>query len=167
MAKSVEFILYQLSSWFLVPVLACIILLFLYALYASGGFLAEAAQRQLSRPNHGPLRQRLQADPQLQLSDLELSVVAELEWLRLTSRTAPLLGLVATMIPMGPALAGVAVGGMARVGEQVGIAFAAVIIALLAAALTFTMQTIRRRWRITELRAIERQMPTPSATQQP
>ena len=27
-----------------------------------------------------------------------------LEWLRVTSRSAPMLGLVATMIPMGPAL---------------------------------------------------------------
>jgi biopolymer transport protein ExbB/TolQ len=155
MAKNVEFILYQLSSWFLIPVLACIVLLFVYALYACGGFAAEAFQRRFSRRGEGPLKRRLQDNPQLQLADLELAVLGELELLRLTSRTAPLLGLVATMIPMGPALAGVAVGDMARVGEQVGIAFAAVIIALLAAALTFAIQTVRRRWRITELRALE------------
>jgi hypothetical protein len=36
--------------------------------------------------------------------DLEIWILRQLEWLRVVSRTAPMLGLVATMIPMGPAL---------------------------------------------------------------
>lgn len=156
MHQNIEVVLYELSRWFMMPVLALIILLFLYALYMLGGFVAEWLQRGFAHQGCPVLQNLIESDPAIQSEDLELGILAELEGLRLTSRAAPLLGLVATMIPMGPALAGVAVGDMATVGEQVGIAFAAVIIALLAAALTFAMHSVRRRWRLTELRQWER-----------
>lgn len=161
MHQNIEVILFELSRWFMIPVLGLIILLFLYALYMLGGFVTEWLQRSFTRAGCPVLNKLLAEDRSLQSEDLELSIMTELEGLRLTSRAAPLLGLVATMIPMGPALAGVAVGDMATVGEQVGIAFAAVIIALLAAALTFAMHSVRRRWRLTELRQWERRQPMP------
>lgn len=154
--QNIEVILYELSSWFLTPVLLIICALFVYALYALGGFAAEIVQRLLRQPGARPLHRLLARHPEYELADLDLAIMAELEGLRLASRAAPLLGLVATMIPMGPALAGVAAGDMMAVGEQVGIAFAAVIVALLAASIAFTIVSIRRRWRLTELRSIER-----------
>ena len=55
---------------------------------------------------------------------LELAVLKELEGLRLCSRVAPMLGLVATMIPMGPALVAVASGQSQGVAESLAPAFA-------------------------------------------
>lgn len=151
----IETILYELSYWFMAPVLLSIILFFLYSLYAAGRFLTECYQRFSS--GWYPLHTLLVTQPYWKSEELELAIMAELEGLKITARTAPLLGLVATMIPMGPALAGVAAGEMTVVGEQVGVAFAAVIVALVAASLAFIIQTVTRRWRLKELLQLERQ----------
>ncbi len=154
---SIEAILYQLSSWFLIPVLSAIVLAFVYAIYQSGRFIIEALYRYKVRYKSCPVYQIHLVDPQLDSEQLQLLILKELEGLRITARTAPLLGLVATMIPMGPALAGVAAGEMSLVGEQVGIAFAAVIVALLAASVCFILLTVKRRWRLMSLKVIEKQ----------
>jgi biopolymer transport protein ExbB/TolQ len=82
---------------------------------------------------------------------LELAVLKELEGLRLCSRVAPMLGLVATMIPMGPALVAVASGQSSGVAESLAPAFAAVIVALVAASITFVVYSVRRRWLLAEM----------------
>ena len=66
-----------------------------------------------------------------------------------------MLGLVATMIPMGPALRALGEGQMAEVSRSLSVAFSAVILALLAAALSFVVATVRRRWYAQDLAAIE------------
>lgn len=152
---AIETLLYQLSSWFLMPVLAAILIAFVYALYQAGQFCVEALTRIRQGHKSCALWHYAQGHPQADSEHLELRILKELEGLKITARTAPLLGLVATMIPMGPALAGVAAGEMALVGEQVGIAFAAVIIALMAASLCFILLTVKRRWRLTTLKEIE------------
>lgn len=152
---SIEIILYQLSSWFLIPVLACIIFAFVYALYQTGQFIIEGFLRLRHGSSHCPLYRLKKQQPHLDSEHLELAILKELEGLKITARTAPLLGLVATMIPMGPALAGVAAGEMGIVGEQVGIAFAAVIVALMAASICFILLSIKRRWRLQSLKHIE------------
>jgi len=65
-----------------------------------------------------------------------------------------MLGLVATMIPMGPALVAVTSGNARGVSQNLVVAFSAVIIALLSAAITFTVLSVRRRWLMTELEAL-------------
>ena len=69
-----------------------------------------------------------------------------LELVRLVTRVAPMLGLVATMIPMGPALKALADGQMAEVSRSLMVAFSAVILALIAAAITYAVAQVRRRW---------------------
>ncbi len=73
-----------------------------------------------------------------------------LEWLRITSRSAPMLGLVATMIPMGPALLALTRNDAQGIGENLVVAFSAVILALVAASITFFILTVRRRWLLQE-----------------
>ena len=70
---------------------------------------------------------------------------------RIASRVTPLLGLVATMIPMGPALKGLSDGNLAQVSSHLGVAFSAVILALIAAAITFCIAHVRRRWLAEEM----------------
>ena len=67
-----------------------------------------------------------------------------------------MLGLVATMIPLGPALRALGDGHMADVSRGLGVAFSAVILALVAASLTFWVVNVRRRWYAAELVAIEK-----------
>jgi biopolymer transport protein ExbB/TolQ len=67
-----------------------------------------------------------------------------------------MLGLVATMIPMGPVLLALANADAKVVGENLVVAFAAVILALVSASITFVLLTVRRRWLLEELRCIER-----------
>jgi biopolymer transport protein ExbB/TolQ len=88
--------------------------------------------------------------------DLEVWILQRLEWLRIVSRSAPMLGLVATMIPMGPALLALSNNDAKGIGQNLVVAFSAVILALISATITFAVLTVRRRWLLQELRAIER-----------
>jgi biopolymer transport protein ExbB/TolQ len=146
--------LYDLSRLFLAPVLLLIIAALAYAFIALGAFLVEAWQRR-----RGTYRSRLavhQAASGGTSDDLELWILQRLEWLRIVSRSAPMLGLVATMIPMGPALLALSNNDAKGIGQNLVVAFSAVILALISATITFAVLTVRRRWLLQELRAIER-----------
>jgi len=78
-----------------------------------------------------------------------------LEAPRIASRVTPMLGLVATMIPMGPALKSLSDGNLAQVSENLMVAFSAVILALIAASITYWIVNVRRRWLAEELLEVE------------
>ncbi|MBG4777710.1 MotA/TolQ/ExbB proton channel family protein [Pseudomonas aeruginosa] len=152
--NGLETSLYELTRLFLLPVLLLILAALAYAFVALGGFAMEAGQRR-----RGRYRSRLAAGLALHggnSDDLELWIMQRLEWLRITSRSAPMLGLVATMIPMGPALLALTRNDAQGIGENLVVAFSAVILALVAASITFFILTVRRRWLLQELRAVER-----------
>ncbi|NYT80317.1 MotA/TolQ/ExbB proton channel family protein [Alcaligenaceae bacterium] len=147
--------LYELASLFLGPVLILILLCVLYAFTSLGSFAVEWQQRRTQK-KPSALHQR-HATQGGTSDDLELWIMRRLEWLRIVSRTAPMLGLIATMIPMGPALLALGRGDAAGVGENLVTAFSAVILALIAASITFFILTVRRRWLLQELRDLEAQ----------
>ncbi len=62
-----------------------------------------------------------------------------------------MLGLIATMIPMGPALKSLADGNIQGISESLSVAFAGVIFALAAASLTFIVVSGKKRWLAQEL----------------
>lgn len=115
--NGIELSLFEVSRLFLVPVLVLIVAAVGYALVALGMFLMEAAQRL-----RGSYRPVLSASGS-HSDDVELAIMKRLEWLRIVSRAAPMLGLVATMIPMGPALLALSRGDAASVGENLVVAF--------------------------------------------
>jgi len=152
--NGLETSIYEITRLFLVPVMLLILASLAYACFALGAFALEAWQRQRGRYNsklatwygqHGGTS-----------DDLELWIMKQLEWLRITSRSAPMLGLVATMIPMGPALLALTRNDAQGIGENMVVAFSSVIVALVAASITFFILTVRRRWLLQELRNIER-----------
>ncbi len=146
-----EKILLSLASSFFWPVSCLVLAAFCYAVIALGAFVVEAIQRAWY-PRHLFL---LKPKPELQIEALELQILRELEGLRLCSRVAPMLGLVATMIPLGPALVRSTMGGdPSELANGLAPAFAAVILSLLAAATTFTIYTVRRRWLLQELHQV-------------
>jgi len=156
MNESIETFMYGVSPLFLVPVLAAIGVLFLYDFYALGAFLCQAAQRRAGRPAGFELAGVWQREPGLVMADLEALALKRLEFARIATRVAPMLGLVATMIPMGPALKALGDGQLADVSRSLMVAFSAVILALIAAALTYWVVNVRRRWYAADLLAIEK-----------
>ena len=152
--NALETSLYELTRLFLVPVLLLILAALAYAFVALGSFAMEAWQRRCGR--YRSVLAVHQAAHRATSDDLELWIMRRLEWLRITSRSAPMLGLVATMIPMGPALLALTHSDAPGIGANLVVAFSSVILALIAASITFFVLTVRRRWLLQELRAIER-----------
>ncbi|SEO83092.1 MotA/TolQ/ExbB proton channel family protein [Aquisalimonas asiatica] len=153
---ALEMGMYELGRLFLVPVLVIIMALFAYAFYALGAFALEAWQRRRATAPC-PLQHYQARAGKADSEELELVILRQLEPLRVVSRTAPMLGLVATMIPLGPALLALGDGDLATVGEQLVVAFAAVILALITASITFWVLTVRRRWLLAALKRLEQQ----------
>ncbi|GAA5232059.1 MotA/TolQ/ExbB proton channel family protein [Verticiella sediminum] len=160
----IEALLYAVSRVFLAPVMLLIAAALAYALVMLGAFIVEAWQRRRgARPQALLDHARQGGDaPVLASDDLELWIMQRLEWLRIVSRTAPMLGLIATMIPMGPALLALGSNDGAAVGRNMVAAFSSVILALLAASICFFILTVRRRWLLQDLRALERQRGGPA-----
>lgn len=146
-SDSLESLMLELTQLFQWPIVALVLIAFGYALTKTGGFFAEAVFRIL-RPGgvHA-----LPSESSVSIESLETIVLRELEGLRLCSRITPMLGLVATMIPLGPALVAASSSNPNASAGNLGAAFATVIIALIAASLSFFVHTIRRRWLLEEL----------------
>ncbi|MGO2489790.1 MULTISPECIES: MotA/TolQ/ExbB proton channel family protein [Pseudomonas] len=152
--NGLETSIYEITRLFLVPVMLLILASLAYACFALGTFALEAWQR-----HRGDYRSQLAAWHGKHggtSDDLELWIMKQLEWLRITSRSAPMLGLVATMIPMGPALLALTRNDAQGIGDNMVVAFSSVIVALVAASITFFILTVRRRWLLQELRCVER-----------
>ncbi|HWL05147.1 MAG TPA: MotA/TolQ/ExbB proton channel family protein [Xanthobacteraceae bacterium] len=152
--NSLEAALYDITRLFLAPVLVLILVSLAYACVTFGMFAMEAWQRW--RGMHRAQLADFQARTGARNDDLELWIMRRLEWLRIVSRATPMLGLVATMIPMGPALLALSNNQAKGVGENLVVAFSSVILALVSASVTYTVLVVRRRWLLQDLRAIEK-----------
>lgn len=150
MISSIEFFMYRVSDLLLAPVLLAILFVFFYGFYSLGQVAMQAWQRRNGRsanPSKGFEVHQYQAATQTNdFDELELFAFKQLEFLKLVTKVAPMLGLIATMIPMGPALKSLADGNIQGISENLSIAFAAVIFALAAASLTFITVSIKKRW---------------------
>jgi biopolymer transport protein ExbB/TolQ len=152
--NGIESFLYEISKFFLAPVLVVLCILFVYALFCTGMLLFDLSLLALSRKRRQPIAQYLRLHPHANQDELELRVLKLIELPRIVSRVAPMLGLVATMIPMGPALIAVSSGNAQGMAQNLVVAFSAVIIALLSAAMTFVVHSVRKRWLLEELNAL-------------
>lgn len=153
MQHLIEITMYQLGQLFLLPMLVLIALMFLYAFWLLGQFGVQMWQRKNGEGR--PLLQRYRTSPTLSVDALDVIAHKFLETPRIVSRVTPMLGLVAIMIPMGPALNSLSDGNLAAVSENLTIAFSAVILSLIAASITFWIVNVRRRWFAEELVEIE------------
>ncbi len=172
MISQLEQLMFQLSDYFMAPVLVLIAVLFLYSLFASGQFMAQSVQRKKQKANYlnllgsnlgdvkqlnlsaYPLANLANAFPNVSKDKLDVAALEELEGVRNVSRLAPMLGLIATMVPMGPALKSLADGNIQGISENLIVAFSAVIFGLVIAAITFWIASIKKRWLAQELVAL-------------
>lgn len=94
------------------------------------------------------MRQRLLADFELE-ADKDLSVSKTL------AKMGPMLGLMGTLIPMGPALVGLSTGDIASMAYNMQVAFATTVVGLFAAAIGFITQQVKQRWYLQDMTNLE------------
>jgi biopolymer transport protein ExbB/TolQ len=80
------------------------------------------------------------------LSGEEYRLAKIREKTELIAKMGPLLGLMGTLIPLGPGLVGLGKGDFNMLAQYLIVSFDATIIGILAGALAFTISKIRGRW---------------------
>lgn len=78
------------------------------------------------------------------ISDLRAEYDRELEHLGFMVKVAPMLGLMGTLIPMGPALAGLASGDVASMAFNIQIAFATTVVGCFIAGVNLLVYSVKR-----------------------
>lgn len=121
-------------GWLLQPVIACLLLLVALALWESGLAVGERSGgiRALER---GGRLERLQELARRRIDRADL-----------LARIGPMLGLMGTLIPLGPGLAALGRGEMDALAQAVTVAFNTTVLGLLAGILGFLVGRLRRRW---------------------
>lgn len=89
------------------------------------------------------------------LNDFEIMCQKELAGSQTMAKLGPILGLMGTLIPMGPALVGLASGDIATMASNMQVAFATTVIGLLVGAIGFIVLQIKRRWFASDISNLE------------
>ena len=90
--------------------------------------------------------ERIAEKPLKLLQEYEFYTVKRLEKTRILVRVGPMLGLMGTLIPLAPALAGLAAGNTAVLAANLEIAFSVTVIGLLIGGLGFIVSIVRDRF---------------------
>jgi len=89
------------------------------------------------------------------LQDAELGMDKALEPIRLGVRVGPMLGLMGTLIPLGPALLGLAEGNIKQLADSLVIAFTTTVVGIVVGGICYGVATIRTRWYRQDLSDLE------------
>lgn len=89
------------------------------------------------------------------LANYEVEAEQELGHSRTLAKLGPMLGLMGTLIPMGPALVGLAAGDLASMAYNMQVAFATTVVGMLIAAIGVVTLQVKQRWYARELNDLE------------
>ncbi|MBR5763071.1 MAG: MotA/TolQ/ExbB proton channel family protein [Bacteroidaceae bacterium] len=89
------------------------------------------------------------------LAEFEIAADKDLSTCKMLSKLGPMLGLMGTLIPMGPALAGLASGDIESMARNMQVAFATTVTGLVAAAIGYVAQQIKQRWYLQDMTNLE------------
>ena len=89
------------------------------------------------------------------LADFDLSSLRKLERSRMLVRFGPALGLMGTLIPLSPALDGLAKGDVTKLSENLRVAFSVTVLGLLIGAVAFAISLVRDRLYAQDLSDLE------------
>ncbi len=95
------------------------------------------------------------AHTDLLLSEYELESDKNVATSKILTKMGPILGLMGTLIPMGPALVGLASGNIASMAYNMQVAFATTVVGLVVSAIGFVTQQARERWALRNLMVLE------------
>ena len=112
----------------------------LYKLPSTGlGIAAPFYHRLVASNSDAPLRERI-------LAEFDIVADADQNLPRTLAKMGPVLGLMGTLIPMGPALVGLSSGDIASMAYNMQVAFATTVVGLVIGAIgTLTIQ-VKKRW---------------------
>lgn len=177
--------MYAISTSLLYPVIVVLILLVVYSLMELGSFVVESAKRyrdfevlkNLKSSSSSELIQNLEKlratrllkmfvsdlkkmnpskeDLEKLLEEYELKIAKELEIPRILTRIGPMLGLMGTLIPLGPAMIALSQGNIQELATNLITAFATTVLGLLVGGLGYTIFTVRKRWYLEDLSDME------------
>ena len=89
------------------------------------------------------------------LADYEIMADKDLAISKTLNKMGPMLGLMGTLIPMGPALVGLAAGDMSSMAYNMQVAFATTVVGLFVAAIGFITQQVKQRWYLQDMTNLE------------
>ncbi|HZV73051.1 MAG TPA: MotA/TolQ/ExbB proton channel family protein [Conexibacter sp.] len=89
------------------------------------------------------------------LADYDLESLRRLERTRLLVRAGPALGLMGTLIPLSPALAGLASGNVTQLTDNLRVAFSVTVLGLMIGAIAFGISLVRDRLYAQDLSDLE------------
>ena len=135
--------LHDAVSWLLAPSLVALLIGCAIALVESGIAVGERF--------HGLARLRAAGD----VEAVQRIARHRLERADLLARIPPMLGLMATIIPLGPGLAALGEGDPAKLASAVTVAFDATVLGLVAGIAGLVIGKLRRRWYEETLDAME------------
>ncbi|OWW21450.1 MotA/TolQ/ExbB proton channel family protein [Noviherbaspirillum denitrificans] len=135
--------LHDAVTWLLAPALAALLLACAVALVEAGIATGERL--------YGLARLRATGD----IVRVQTVARHRLERADLLARIPPMLGLMATIIPLGPGLAALGKGDPAQLASAVTVAFDATVLGLVAGIAGLVVGKLRRRWYEETLEAME------------
>lgn len=89
------------------------------------------------------------------LAEFEIAADKDIATCKMLSKLGPMLGLMGTLIPMGPALAGLASGDIESMARNMQVAFATTVTGLVAAAIGYVTQQVKQRWYLQDITNLE------------
>ncbi len=110
--------------------------------------LVVTYMKRLLEADSAAMRQRL-------LADFEIGADKDLATSKTLSKMGPMLGLMGTLIPMGPALVGLSTGDIASMAYNMQVAFATTVVGLFAAAIGFITGQVKQRWYLKDMTDLE------------
>ena len=137
-------LLHLVVSWLLIPVIGCLLIAAAFSVYELGLAFGE---------RFGGLRRW----DVLSVEMIEKIARRRIDRADMIARLAPMLGLMGTLVPLGPGLAALGRGDVAVLASAVTVAFDTTVIGLFAGGIGFLLSRLRRRWYDKILDAKERQ----------
>lgn len=95
------------------------------------------------------------AKTELILSEYEIEADKNISTSKVLTKMGPILGLMGTLIPMGPALVGLSTGDIASMAYNMQVAFATTVVGLVVSAIGFLTQQIKERWAVRSVTVLE------------
>jgi biopolymer transport protein ExbB/TolQ len=118
---------------------------------ASSGMMAETLSELTAQYGEPAAEDRMAKC----LADFDLGSLRRLERTRLLVRFGPALGLMGTLIPLSPALAGLAKGNVTQLSDNLRVAFSVTVLGLLIGAVAFAISLVRDRFYAQDLSDLE------------
>ena len=179
--STVTQILNWISTGLLLPVIVLLLAAMIASLVSLGGFFSTYLVLLQQRRKRTELLARIRNSPRLEgvdladggvfgghlaeldtlgwnelecekrISEFQQGYERELERARFLMKAGPMLGLMGTLIPMGPALAGLASGDIGSMAWNMQIAFATTVVGCLIAGVGLLLYSVKKHWYAEEI----------------